>query len=146
MNNSRCFLRLESPRFIGGEDVKKHWYLGSRRTAVPRSQRYSASQRLSVMFEGIPGFRDSGRGRKDLTSFELKTHCSRTRVCGQKTASGIFNTGYGLSWFLGSLAMGILYDRSGLWAGCIFSCTPTRCYSSLIPGSKAIASRGRSTK
>ncbi|MEG3986835.1 hypothetical protein QUA13_06705 [Microcoleus sp. S28C3] len=25
---------------------------------------------------------------------------------------GIFNTGYGLSWFLGSLAMGILYDRS----------------------------------
>jgi len=28
------------------------------------------------------------------------------------SAYGIFNTGYGLSWFLGSLAMGILYDRS----------------------------------
>jgi predicted MFS family arabinose efflux permease len=28
---------------------------------------------------------------------------------------GIFNTGYGLSWFLGSLAMGILYDRSITW-------------------------------
>ncbi|MEG4802361.1 MULTISPECIES: hypothetical protein [unclassified Microcoleus] len=62
------------------------------------------------------------------------------------SAYGIFNTGYGLSWFLGSLAMGILYDRSGFRAGCIFSCAPTSCYSSLIPGSKAIARRGRSTK
>ncbi|MCY7385866.1 MAG: hypothetical protein LH628_25530 [Microcoleus sp. CAN_BIN18] len=26
-----------------------------------------------------------------------------------------FNTGYGLSWFLGSLAMGILDDRSITW-------------------------------
>ncbi|MEG4962802.1 hypothetical protein QUA78_27210 [Microcoleus sp. K4-B3] len=31
------------------------------------------------------------------------------------SAYGIFNTGYGLSWFLGSLAMGILYDRSITW-------------------------------
>ncbi|PLZ94572.1 MFS transporter, partial [Fischerella thermalis CCMEE 5196] len=28
------------------------------------------------------------------------------------SAFGIFNTGYGLSWFLGSALMGILYDRS----------------------------------
>ncbi|MER3417499.1 MAG: MFS transporter [Gemmataceae bacterium] len=28
------------------------------------------------------------------------------------TAYGLFNSGYGLAWFLGSLAMGILYDRS----------------------------------
>ncbi|MEG5058138.1 MULTISPECIES: hypothetical protein [unclassified Microcoleus] len=28
------------------------------------------------------------------------------------SAYEIFNTGYGLSWFLGSLAMGILCDRS----------------------------------
>ena len=31
------------------------------------------------------------------------------------SAYGIFYTGYGLSWFLGSLAMGILYDRSITW-------------------------------
>ncbi|WP_333365493.1 hypothetical protein [Microcoleus sp. N3A4] len=31
------------------------------------------------------------------------------------SACGIFNTGYGLSWFLGSLAIGILYDRSITW-------------------------------
>lgn len=30
------------------------------------------------------------------------------------SAFGIFNTGYGVSWFLGSLLMGILYDRSVL--------------------------------
>jgi MFS family permease len=28
------------------------------------------------------------------------------------SAYGIFNTGYGLFWFLGSAAMGMLYDRS----------------------------------
>lgn len=28
------------------------------------------------------------------------------------TAYGLFNSGYGVAWFLGSLAMGILYDRS----------------------------------
>jgi predicted MFS family arabinose efflux permease len=28
------------------------------------------------------------------------------------TAYGIFNTGYGLFWFLGSVALGVLYDRS----------------------------------
>ena len=28
------------------------------------------------------------------------------------SAYGIFATGYGLSWFLGSVLMGILYDRS----------------------------------
>ena len=28
------------------------------------------------------------------------------------TAYGIFNTGYGIFWFLGSAAMGILYDVS----------------------------------
>jgi MFS family permease len=37
-----------------------------------------------------------------------------TMVTPDKRASayGIFNTGYGLFWFLGSAAMGILYDRS----------------------------------
>ena len=28
------------------------------------------------------------------------------------SAYGIFNTGYGLAWFLGSALMGILYDQS----------------------------------
>lgn len=28
------------------------------------------------------------------------------------SAYGIFSTGYGLAWFLGSLLMGVLYDRS----------------------------------
>ena len=28
------------------------------------------------------------------------------------TAFGIFNTGYGIAWFLGSVTMGFLYDRS----------------------------------
>lgn len=31
------------------------------------------------------------------------------------SAYGIFATGYGLSWFLGSALMGILYDRSVVW-------------------------------
>ncbi len=31
------------------------------------------------------------------------------------TAFGIFNTGFGVFWFAGSLAMGILYDTSRLW-------------------------------
>jgi predicted MFS family arabinose efflux permease len=31
------------------------------------------------------------------------------------SAYGIFNRGYGLLWFLGSLAMGILYYRSITW-------------------------------
>jgi MFS family permease len=38
------------------------------------------------------------------------------------TAYGIFSTGYGLSWFLGSAFMGILYDRS-ITALVIFSGT-----------------------
>ncbi len=36
------------------------------------------------------------------------------------SAYGIFNTGYGLAWFLGSALMGILYDFS-LTALVIFS-------------------------
>jgi predicted MFS family arabinose efflux permease len=28
------------------------------------------------------------------------------------SAYGIFNTGYGVAWFLGSALMGVLYDRS----------------------------------
>lgn len=31
------------------------------------------------------------------------------------TAYGIFNTGFGVFWFAGSLAMGVLYDTSRLW-------------------------------
>ncbi|MBN2242547.1 MAG: MFS transporter [Acidobacteria bacterium] len=31
------------------------------------------------------------------------------------TAYGLFNTGYGVFWFLGSVLMGYLYDRSLLW-------------------------------
>lgn len=31
------------------------------------------------------------------------------------TAFGIFNTGFGVFWFAGSLAMGVLYDTSRLW-------------------------------
>ncbi|MBN3906989.1 MAG: hypothetical protein HWQ35_10645 [Nostoc sp. NMS1] len=38
------------------------------------------------------------------------------------TAYGIFSTGYGLSWFLGSALMGILYDRS-ITALIVFSST-----------------------
>ncbi len=38
------------------------------------------------------------------------------------TAFGVFNTGYGLAWFLGSVAMGFLYDHS-LFLVIIFSMT-----------------------
>jgi len=31
------------------------------------------------------------------------------------SAYGIFNTGYGMAWFLGSTLMGALYDRSIVW-------------------------------
>ena len=31
------------------------------------------------------------------------------------TAYGLFNAGYGVFWFLGSLLMGYLYDRALLW-------------------------------
>ena len=30
----------------------------------------------------------------------------------RSTAFGLFDTGYGISWFLGSAAMGLLYDKS----------------------------------
>lgn len=33
----------------------------------------------------------------------------------RSSAYGIMNAGYGGAWFLGSAAMGFLYDRSRLW-------------------------------
>jgi predicted MFS family arabinose efflux permease len=30
----------------------------------------------------------------------------------RSTAFGLFDTGYGVAWFLGSAAMGLLYDKS----------------------------------
>jgi predicted MFS family arabinose efflux permease len=30
----------------------------------------------------------------------------------RSTAFGLFDTGYGIAWFLGSAAMGLLYDKS----------------------------------
>ena len=30
----------------------------------------------------------------------------------RSTAFGLFDTGYGIGWFLGSVAMGLLYDKS----------------------------------
>ncbi len=30
----------------------------------------------------------------------------------RSTAFGLFDTGYGIAWFLGSAVMGLLYDRS----------------------------------
>ena len=30
----------------------------------------------------------------------------------RSTASGLFDTGYGIAWFLGSAAMGLLYEKS----------------------------------
>ena len=30
----------------------------------------------------------------------------------RSTAFGLFDTGYGIAWFLGSVVMGLLYDRS----------------------------------
>jgi predicted MFS family arabinose efflux permease len=32
----------------------------------------------------------------------------------RSTAFGLFDTGYGIAWFLGSAAMGLLYDKSVL--------------------------------
>jgi Major Facilitator Superfamily len=39
----------------------------------------------------------------------------------RSTAFGLFDTGYGIAWFLGSAAMGLLYDKSIL-AVVLFSC------------------------
>ena len=36
------------------------------------------------------------------------------------TAYGIFNTGYGLCWFAGSVAIGVMYDIS-IWYVVVFS-------------------------
>jgi len=32
--------------------------------------------------------------------------------CTKDTAFGLFDTGYGIAWFVGSAAMGLLYDKS----------------------------------
>ncbi len=47
------------------------------------------------------------------------------------TAFGIFNTGFGLFWFVGSFLMGVLYD---VGPGCHVSCDSTGGHSDLAPG------------
>jgi MFS family permease len=38
----------------------------------------------------------------------------------RSTAFGLFDTGYGIAWFIGSATMGLLYGRS-VWAVAVFS-------------------------
>ena len=38
--------------------------------------------------------------------------CADMTYEGARSITGLFNTGYGLAWFLGSALMGILYDQS----------------------------------
>lgn len=40
----------------------------------------------------------------------------------RSTAFGLFDTGFGVAWFLGSAAMGLLYDKS-VMAVALFSMT-----------------------